>query len=168
MFVGIAAFCANAQQIDDLKDGEKPAVVADRWVDNLDRKVALSDTQELDMKDILLAGFDEMKSIRGKYKGTLDQMKQEIKALRAKHGKVDASNSAAVRQDLNKVRMKFKPQIDAMKLEIRAVKDVARVEIRSVLTVEQKNKLRRANDQRKQQFRKRLQDRKKLRPTPKD
>jgi len=154
----------QAQEIGDLKAGEKPAQAADKWVSIVDRKVDLSEEQALDMKDILLAGYEEMQSIRDKYKVDLQKMKQEVTALKDKHGEVNGSNREHVRKDLQIIRQKFKPQMDEMRQEIRAIKDVAKIEIRSVLTTDQLGKLRSVNENRKQQYRKRLQDKKRKRP----
>jgi|GEM_PF-6168461 len=152
-----------AQDIVDVKDGQNIEKVATVVVDALDQQVSLDEMQSVDVHEVLVAGYEEMNVIRSNYKSTLQPMKDDLKELRKTYGKVNAENKDEVTAEVKRIRMKYKPELDAMQYEIRTVRSLAKEEIRSILTTDQIKKLDRVNDNRKQQFRKRLAEKRKKR-----
>ncbi len=172
-FIAIAivffASVAAAQNIDDLESSKDGIEATNRVIEKLDTQLNLSVEQQSDIKDILLAGHEELAAIRSSYKTkTVQPMKDEIALIRNKYGKVTKENMKDVRRAIVDVKHKYKRDLEMMKQEIRTVKTAVKVELRTTLTPAQIDRMQNINRQRRKNFKDRLKQKRNQRLLKKD
>lgn len=156
LFLGFSS--AYAQQGDkNHKDHKKewkkdmsPEERIEMMVKQLDENVDLSDDQETKVRAILEKSSAKIKAISEKYKPQIDAMKAEMKAAKEEN----KDDREAMKQKWEEVKEKYGEDWRKMKDEMREVKARSKAEISELLSVEQKTKFYKHEEERKRHFKK--------------
>jgi len=157
LLLGVLAMPVLGQNLESLGKGN-PAETNRKIVEKLDAAVVLTDEQETEVNLLLEATQEELASVKAKYEPTVSLMREDLKKIRNKYGRVNDENRSQVRTEIKLVRAEYEPELQKMRQEYEGIKDEVKADIKTILSSDQLAKLKKLNTERREKFRNRIKN----------